>query len=186
MTTFIFYLFLMKKYIGYVIITALLLGWCTKNTPQENTIEKQQITEATEQTFKENEATFEWTLKNLLELWKNIECSFNFEDETTKEEWKILVAKKEMKSTAKVFLKKENIGFEAYTLIKDDYTYSRSNAEKSQWVKFKVSENNNESSNKKDPLDEKRLQFICEEKEIDKNEFTIPSEIEFTDITNNL
>lgn len=169
----------MKKYIVWIILAgSFLLVGCSKtpgsevNNPETATTEDQDV--------------FKWTAKDLLEKGDNVVCSFTFEDETSKEEGTIYVLDGNIKSTTKVLLKKENMNMEAYMVTKDDYTYTRSNIQKSQGAKFKNIKADEESSYEKDPLNEKEVNFVCKETTIDPNMFTVPNDISFMDITDYL
>jgi len=164
----------MKKFIALVIIAgSILVFGCSKQKDTTN-IEETQIDN--------NQEVFKWTIKSLLENKKNVECSFTFEDENVKEEWTSYIQNWKMKSVAKVFMKKENINMESYSVTKDDYTYTRSNLENAQWAKFKNIDNNKELYNE-DPLDDKEINFICKSTKIDESIFEIPTDISFIDIT---
>lgn len=156
---------------------SILLAGCSKSPNPDIT---------TPEATTENQEIFKWTIKDLFEKGENVSCSFTFEDEDTKEEWTIDVYEKNMKSIAKVFLKKENMDIEAYSITKDWYTYTRSNIQKSQWAKFKNMESNWDEKYAEDPLNNKEVNFICKKTNIDKNEFSIPSDISFIDISDYL
>lgn len=167
----------MKKFIAWLVVFgSLLLIWCSKSPNSE--------TNETNETTIENQNSFKWTAKDLLRKWDNTVCSFTFEDEDTKEEGNIYIYEWNMKTVANVFLKKENMNIEAYSITKDDYTYTRSNIQKSQWAKFKNI--NNDDENIQDPLDEKEVNFTCKKTNIDENMFVIPSDISFIDISDYL
>jgi len=166
----------MKKLITWVvfILSIFLLGCSkTENIPAEET-------------------TIEWktviksTLKDLVKKEQQTTCSFTFEDETTKENWTIYIKEWKAKSITNIELKKENMNIEAYTIIKDDYTYTRSSVQQSQWAKFKNLDTKESEKYKEDPIGTKELQLVCETKEIDDDLFIIPSEISFIDITDYL
>lgn len=163
----------MKKLIVLVIIAgSVILVWCSK-TPN---------TQETSETTIETKNVFKWTVKDLIEKNESLVCSFAFEDEKSKENWTIYVHQWKIKSVWNIELKEENVSIEANIITDNEYTYTRSNTQ-DQWAKFKNIDTNSEQQYKEDPLNEKDLQFICEEAEIDENIFTIPTNITFIDIT---
>lgn len=170
----------MKKFIlGVIMAGSLILVGCSKSpntettTPEEKTVENQEV--------------FKWTAKDLFKKGESVECSFTFENEETKEDWTIYVDQGKMKTIAKVLLKKENMNMEAYSITRDGYTYTRSNIQKSQWAKFKnMGDEGNEEIYNEDPLDDKEVNFICKNTNIEENIFNIPTDVSFIDITDYL
>jgi len=163
----------MKKLIALLIIAgSIILVWCSKTPTQES--------DDTATIWSKN--VFKWTVKDLLKKEESLVCSFAFEDGKSKENWTIYVHQWKIKSIWNIELKEENISIEANIITDNEYTYTRSNTQ-DQWAKFKNIDANSEQQYKEDPLNDKDLQFICEQTEVDENIFTIPTNITFIDIT---
>jgi hypothetical protein len=175
------YFFLMKKIAVWIfLLTTMFLFWCDKS-PWSDWPENR-ITEKIE-----NQGNFKWSIKDLLKKWWNITCSFTFENNETKEKWTVYLYGWKMKSIAQVYLKKENLDLETYTVIKDWYTYTRSNAQKWQWAKFKnIDDKWNDEVYTEDPLDNKNIDFICNKNEANDDMFELPTDIAFMDISDYL
>lgn len=168
----------MKKIVLWMILLwSTFLLWCQK-TPSSG--ETNNISETQQETFK-------WSTKDLLKKWDNVSCTFSFEDDETKEDGTIYVYNGQMKTTANVKIKNENLDLKTFTIIKKDYTYTRSDMQKGQGAKFKnIDDQWNEEQYTDDPLSNKDIDFTCKKITENTENFEIPTDINFIDITDYL
>ncbi|HSV94959.1 MAG TPA: hypothetical protein VLH94_03250 [Spirochaetia bacterium] len=177
-------------YFSLVIVSAVFLSACTAKVPNGTDFQ------ANEDKTPESEQSLSTTMRDLLGMDKNQKCtvsSSSVDDKNVKTDTTgtIYISGKKIAQEVEVTSTDQNFPRISMRMISDGtYMYTWNTETKSQGMKMKINEteedklenNDNEKSNGGISMDDK-LNVKCSNWIVDNSKFNIPSDVQFTDLS---
>lgn len=150
------------------------MAWCTQNTwTNSDTTEE---TSPTNQETVNEEESFNATMKEVFKKWKTVTCDFSMNMEGVPAKWTFYVEGKNMRYSTSTT--SDGIAMSVDVIVKDGYSYSRTNMQPNQWFKMKEPANDDQYEDGEAEERNQTADFVCK-KGVPSGIFELPANINF-------